>query len=118
VVEADGVDAVEACEVVLAGCVVAVPGNYVERGVVEVCGPEVALKFGDDLEGGVVAIIVSGVRSEEVATVGEAVGADRAEFRESEAGAVVFEEVATGLGLKQFDTELNAAWDEGYFAGS
>ena len=37
-VEADGVDAVEAREVVFAGCVVAMPGDYVERGVAEVGG--------------------------------------------------------------------------------
>ena len=51
VVEGDGVDAVEAGEVVFAGGVVAVPGDDVEWGVVEVGGPEIALEFGDDLEG-------------------------------------------------------------------
>ena len=97
VVEADGVDAVEAGEIVFAGGVVAVPGDDVERRVVEVGGPEVAQELGDDLEGAVVAVVVGGVRSEEVAGVGEAVGADRAELRQAEAGAVVFEEVAAGL---------------------
>src|SRR5580658_7809765 len=85
--------------------------------MVEVRGPEIALEFGNDLEGGVVAVVVSGVRSEEVAAVGEAVRADRAEFRESEAGAVVFEEVAAGLGFEQLDAELDAAGNEGDFSG-
>ncbi len=97
VVEADGVDAVEAGEVVFAGRVVAVPGDDVEGRVVEVGGPEIALKFCDDLEGGVVAVVVGGMGGEEVAGVGEAVGADCAEFRQAEAGSVVFEEIAAGL---------------------
>ena len=117
VVEADRVDAVEAGEVVLAGRVVAVPGDDVEWGVVEVCSPEVALKFGDDLKGGVVAVVVGGVWGEKVASVGKAVGADCTELRQSEAGAVVFEEVAASLGGKQLDAELDAARNDGNFAG-
>ena len=65
-VEADGVDAVEAGEVVLAGSVVAVPGDDVEWRMVEVGGPEVSEEFGYDLEGAVVAVVEGGVRSEEV----------------------------------------------------
>ena len=116
-VEADGVDAVEAGEVVFAGGIVAVPGDDVEGGVVEVGGPEVSEEFGDDLEGAVVAVIVGGVRGEEVAGVGEAVGADGAELGEAKGLAVVFEEVAAGLGVEQLDAELDAAGDEGDFAG-
>ncbi len=97
VVEADGVDAVEAGEVVLEGRVVAVPGDDVEGGVLEVGRPEIALEFGDDLERGVIAIVVGGVWSEEVAAVGETVGANGSEFGETEAGAVVFEEIPAGL---------------------
>ena len=50
VVEADGVDAVEAGEIVLARRVVAVPGDDVERRVVEVGRPEIAQELGDDFE--------------------------------------------------------------------
>jgi hypothetical protein len=79
VVEADGVDAVEAGKVILVGSVVAVPGDDVERGMVEVRSPKVSLKLGDDLEGGVVTVIVGSMRGQEVAAVGEAVCSNRAE---------------------------------------
>ena len=121
-VEADGVDAVEAGEVVFAGGVVAVPGDDVERGVVEVGGPEIAEELGDDLEGAAVAVFEGGVWGEEVAGVGEAVGSDGAEVGEAEGLAVVLEEVASGLLWlgsfgEEFYTELDASGDEGYFAG-
>ncbi len=96
-VEADGVDAVEVGEIVFAGGVVAVPGDDVEGRVVEVGGPEIAEEFCDDLEGSAIAIVKGGVRGEEVAGVGEAVGSDGSEFGEAEGGAVVLAEVAAGL---------------------
>lgn len=116
-VEADGVDAVEAGQVVLAGSVVAVPGDDVERRVVEVGDPEIAEELGDDLEGTVVAVVEGCVRSEEVARVGEAVGSDWAEIGEAERLTVVFEEIAAGLLVEKFDTELDASGNEGDFAG-
>jgi len=122
VVEADGVDAVEAGEVVLAGGVVAVPCDDVERGMVEVGSPidcPGILRLPGSWH---VSIVVGGVWSEEVAAVGEAVRSDGAEFGEPEAGAVVFEEVAAGLRgfswrREEFDAELDAAGDEGDLAG-
>ena len=104
-------------EIVLAGRVVAVPGDDVEWGVVEVGRPEVAEEFGDDLEGAVVAVVVGGDRGEEVAGVGETVGADGAEFGEAESWPVVFEDVAAGLRVEQLDAELDAARNDGDFAG-
>lgn len=100
VVEGDGVDAVEAGEIVFAGSVVAVPGDDVEWGVIEVGGPEVAEEFGHDLEGGVVAIFVSSVRSVEVARVGKAVGPDGAEFGQTEGRGVILQKVAACLGIE------------------
>ncbi len=122
-VKADGVDAVEAGKVVFAGGVVAVPGDDVEGGVIEVGGPEIAEELGDDLEGAAVAVFEGGVRGEEVAGVGEAVGSDEAEVGEAEGLAVVLEEVAAGLlwlgsFRDEFDSELDASGDKGYFAGN
>jgi hypothetical protein len=57
------------------------------------------------------------MRGQEVAAVGEAVRSNRAEFGEAKAGPVVFAEVAAGLGIEQFHAKLDAAGNEGDFAG-
>ena len=84
-------------EVVLVGRVVAMPGDHIERRVVDVGGPQIALKFGDDLE---VALsrssyAASGVRKSRA--VGQAVGADRAELRQAEAPGRSFRRYSRGL---------------------
>ena len=48
-VEADGVDGVEACEIIGIRGVVAVPGDDVERRVIELGSPQPTLEFRDDL---------------------------------------------------------------------
>lgn len=117
VVETYGVDRVEAGKIVFVGSVIAVPGDNIERGVIEVGCPEASLKFCDNLEGGVVAVVVGGVGGVEVAGVGKAVGSDGAEVREAEGLAVVFEEVASTLRFEESYAELDASGDDGDFAG-
>ena len=80
-VEANGVDTVEACEVVFAGGIVSVPRDDVQWGVIEVGSPEIALKLRNDLKAASIAIVVGGVRRKEVTAVRETVCADGAKFR-------------------------------------
>ena len=116
VVEADGVDGVEAGHVVLVGRVVAVPGHDVDGGVVDAGGPELAEELGDDFEVAF-AVFKGGDGVEEVAGVGEAVGADGAEVGEAEGLAVVFADVAAGGLVEEIDVELDAARDDDELAG-
>ena len=115
-VEADGVDGVEAGHVVLVGRVVAVPGDDVERASDCSARPELAEELGDDFEVAV-DVFVGGDGGEEVAGVGEAVGADGAEVGQAEGLAVVFADVAAGLVVEELDAELDAARDDGEIAG-
>ncbi len=84
--------------------------------MVVVRGPELAEEFGDDFEVAV-DVFVGGDGVEEVARVGEAVGADGAEVGEAEGLAVVFADVAAGFVVEQLDAELDAAGDDGELAG-
>ena len=117
VVEGDGVDAVEASERIFAGSIVAVPGDDVEWGVIEVGGPEVPEEFSYYLESSAVAVFVGGMRSEEVAGVGEAIGSDGSQFWQAKGGAVVFEEVASRMRVEQDDAKFYAAGNDGDLAG-
>ena len=112
VVEADGVDGVEAGHVVGVGRVVTVPGDDVEGRVVVVRGPELAEELGDDFEVAV-DVFVGGYGGLEVAGVGEAVGADGAEVGEAEGLTVVLADVAAGPVGEDLDAELDAARDDG-----
>src|SRR6185369_5105652 len=78
-VEADGVDAVEAVEIVFVRCVVAMPCDDIKRRVIELRGPKVAKELCDNLEAAVVSIVEGGIRSQEVTRVCETVGPYRAE---------------------------------------
>ena len=92
-VEADRADGVEPREVVGIGGVIAVPGDDIERRVVELGRPEIALKLGDDLKG-FVLILECRDRGAEVARVGKAVGADRPEFGQAEERPVILADIA------------------------
>ena len=116
VVEGDGVDAVEARQVVLVRRVVAVPGDHVERRVIDERGPQAAEKLGGDVELAV-AVFIGGHGRLEVARIGEAVGADGAELGQAERQAVVFADVAAGLLLLKHDAEFDAARDHADLAG-
>ena len=116
-VEEDGADGGEGAEVVLIGRVVAVPGDDVQRGVLDGRGPEGASPL-DGEGGGGVAVFEGGDGGEEVARVGEAVGSDGAAFGESEGGAVVFADVSAGGTGGEFCAELYAARNDADFSGS
>jgi len=63
------------------------------------------------------AVLVGGDGGEEVAGVGEAVGADGAALRQGEGAAVVLADVAAGGAGGKLGAELDAAGDDRDFAG-
>ena len=95
-VERDRADGVEPAQIVSVRRVVAVPGDDVERRVIDLARPEISAKFRDQLHRAF-AVFVPGDRRFEIARVGEAVGADRAEVGQAEMLAVVFADVAARL---------------------
>src|SRR5438552_3304782 len=115
-VEADRPDRVEEREIVDIRRVIAVPGDDVERRMVEPGHPKIALEFGDHLEG-LVAVLEGGDRRAEIARIGEAVGADRAQFWKPEERAVILADIASRSSVRQLDPELDAARNHGNFSG-
>ncbi len=79
-VEADRADGIETPKIVAIGRVVAVPGDHIERRVIDRCPPQRPLELGDQLELPF-AVLVACLRGFEVARIGEAIGADRPEIR-------------------------------------
>ena len=102
-IERNGVDAVEEREIVFVGRVVAVPCDDIERRVIDEGAPQAAQEFGDDVELAV-AIFEGGDGRFEIARIGEAVGADGAEFGQAERQAVVLADVAAGLACRASST--------------
>ena len=107
-VKAHRVDAVEACHVVLVGRIVAVPGNHVKRRVIDLRAPQPAQDLGDHFERAF-AILVGGDRRKKVPRIGQPVGTDGAQVRQTKALAVVLADVAAGLPVGQLGAELDAA---------
>lgn len=96
VVEGNGANGVEAAQVVLVGVVVSVPGDDVEGGVVLAGGEEGVIEFAEEaVFGSLLFVVKGGDGSLEVPSVGETVGANRAEFGELEVALVEFEDVAS-----------------------
>ena len=62
-------------------------------------------------------VLVGGLRIVEIARVGEAVGADRAEVRQVEGRAVILAQIAARRAVRQVDGDLDAARDHGEVAG-
>ena len=94
-VEADRAQRVEPRQIVFVGRVIAVPGDDVERRMVELRGPQIAGELDDDLEL-FVSILKGGDRGQKIARVGEPVGADRTQFRQAEQLAVILADIAAG----------------------
>ena len=107
-VEADRADRVEVAQVVLVRRVVAVPRDHVERRMADVRAPQHAVHLRDEFELAF-AILVGGVRREEVARIREAVRADRAEVRQSQQRAEVLADVAARRAVGQRHGETHAA---------
>src|SRR5271156_5059495 len=115
-VEAHRVDAVEARHVVLVGCVVSMPGDYIKRRMVEARRPEPAEELGDDFKFAF-AVIEGGDRGEKVARVRQAIGSNRTEIGQSKWLAVIFADVATRVALEEVDPELDAARNRRQLSG-
>ena len=64
-----------------------------------------------------VAVLVGRDRRQEVARVGQAVGADRAALGQRERAAVVLAEIAARRAVRQLDAKLDAARDHRDLAG-
>ena len=112
-VEADRADGVEAAQVVLVGRVVAVPGDHVERGVIERRRPQIGRRTSPRSSNVAVAVLVAGDRGEEVARIGEPVGTDRTEIRQAQRRAEVLAYVAARRSVRQLDAEAQAARHHG-----
>ncbi len=110
-VEADRIDRVEPPQIVLVGRVVAVPGDHVERRMVQSRRPQPALEFLDQL-GGAIDVLEGGHGRQEVARIGQAVGADRPQLRQAQQGAVVLADIAARRPIHQVDPEAHAAGDD------
>ena len=65
----------------------------------------------DELEAAV-AILIGGLRRQEIARIGEAVRADRAELGQAEQGAVIFGDIAPRLAVRQQHPETDPARDQ------
>src|SRR4051794_1361717 len=109
-VEADRAHRVEARQVVAPRRVIAVPGDDIERGMVERRGPQRAEEFLDDL-GLLVLVLEPGGRSLEIARIGEPVRADRPKFGEPKRQSVILRDIAARLAV-DLDPELDAARDQ------
>src|SRR5262245_61496221 len=91
------------------------PGDHVERRMIDLGLPQIALKFCDDAEAAL-DVFVSGDGRQEVTRVGKSVRANWSEFWQSELRAVIFANVASRLAIWQFDQELQPARQNANFA--
>ncbi|MCW0448988.1 hypothetical protein NB706_001822 [Xanthomonas sacchari] len=109
-VETDRADGIEAAQVVFVRGVVAVPGDHVQRRMPDRRAPQMALELGDQCELAFV-FLVGGDRREEIAWVGQAVGADRPQVGQPQQAAEVLAHVAARGAVGQFHAEAHAARD-------
>ena len=116
VVEQNRADRREAAEVVLVGRVVAVPGDHVERRVGDLRHPQRTAPLHGQLRG-CVAILVGRDRGQEVARVGQAVGADRPALGQGQGTAIVLAQITPDRTVRQLGAELDAARDHRDLAG-
>ena len=115
-VEAHRPDRVEASEIVLPRSEVAVPGDDVERAVVERRRPQPAEIFLEQLDLAF-HVFVGGDGGEEIARIGEAVGADRPQFGQPEEGAVILRDITSRRTVRERSAEADPAGDERDLAG-
>ena len=115
-VEADGADRREGAQIVFVGRVIAVPGHHVDRRMRQRGLEQRTAPFHEQF-GRRVLVLIGRDRGEEVARIGEAIGADRAALRQREGAAVIFAEIAARRAAGEFDAELDAARDHRDLAG-
>ena len=106
----------EAREVVFAGHEVAVPGDDVERRVVHLRRPQIALELGQQ-DAWRLHVFVGCDRGEEIARVGKPVGAEWPELRQPQHGAIVLADVAARRPVRQLHPETQAARNDHDLAG-
>src|SRR5579875_2816730 len=107
-VVADRADGGEAAQIVAVGGVAAVPRHHVERRMVDRRRPQGALELRDQLEFAFDVLVRRGRRLE-VARIGEAVGADRPQFRQPQRRTEVLADVAARRSIGQFNPEAQPA---------
>ena len=101
----------ETPQIIFVWRVIAVPGDDVERRMIEVGRPERPAPF--HVEGAFcVALLVMRCRRQEVSGIGKAIGADRPAFRQRQRTSVIFAQVSARETVDQFDTHLHATWDD------
>ena len=115
-IETDGADRREGAQIVFIRRVVAVPGHHVDRRMRQRGLEQRAAPFHEQL-GRRVLVLIGRDRRQEVARIGEAIGADRPALRQREGAAVVFAEIAARRPIREFDTEFDAARDHRDLAG-
>ena len=113
-VVADRTDGVETAKIVLAGRVVAVPGDDVQRRMTDVGAPQMPLEFRHQFEIAF-AILESRDRREEVARVRQAIAADRPKVGQLQHRAEVLADVAARFAVRQGNRKTDAARDQGDF---
>ncbi len=82
----------------------------------ELGGPQIALEFLHQLDLRV-AILERGSWRQEIARIGEAVGAYGSKLGQAESGAVILADIAPRLAVRQIDAELDAARHDRDLAG-
>src|SRR6266702_719832 len=116
-IEGNSVDAIETCEVIFVRSVVAMPGNYVQRRVVDLSRPETSEEFRRNMEF-TITIFVSCRWGFEVARIRQPNCPEGTKVRQEERLAIVLAEITAGLFLHQLHTEFESTWDNGKLAGS
>ena len=115
-IEADRADRREGPQIVFVRRVVAVPCHHVDRGMRQSGREQRAAPFHEQF-GRRVLVLIGCDGGEEVARIGEAIGADRTALRQREGAAVILAHVSTRGPAGDLDAEFHAARDHHDFAG-
>jgi hypothetical protein len=97
-VERDRANRVKSTQVVFIGSVIAMPGDDVERRVVDLARPQIAAEFRDLLHGSL-TVLKPGDGGLEIARVRKAVGSDGAQVGKAKLLAVVLANIAARDGF-------------------
>mmetsp|Transcript_14082 Transcript_14082/g.35980 ORF Transcript_14082/g.35980 Transcript_14082/m.35980 type:complete len:259 (+) Transcript_14082:199-975(+) len=115
VVECHRVHCTEQCQIILIGGVIAMPSNHVERAGHLLALKQGALKFIVHSPR-TLLVLVPCHRVEEVAVVGQAVGANRPKVRKCEMPSKYFTNVPPGFTIWKFNFEVHAPLNNTYFS--
>lgn len=95
-VDRDGANVDKLRKVIFVRHVVTMPCDYIERTMVLLALEELAPKLVDDIPWVVISHSIACYRVEEIASVGQSVGTEGAEFRELKAGTIDLKNVTSG----------------------